>query len=87
MRFRCGDSDEVVAAKAVAAQSRLENWHDFFPLFPRTIGQENGKDICMWLEIIERKGRVLWGFDGCFWVWDYRAKQRGAARTKKEKVK
>lgn len=65
MKFNCGPSwYEKHLAK--------EQWHDFFPLWPRRVGDGD----CRWLEYIERKGdyRTCWASGG--WSWEYRAKER-----------
>jgi len=63
MQFSCGETWEAKAA-------RLENWHDFFALLPRTVAEENGRDVCAWLETIQR--RRTWSAG---WEWYYRRKQ------------
>ena len=68
MRFNCGENWR-------AERVRLENWHPFFPLWPRTIATENGVDICAWLEWIERKGTLYSGWDVYVWEWEYRPRQ------------
>ena len=68
MRFNCGDS-------YIVWTTRLTNWHPFFALFPRKIGEKDGKDICAWLEWIERKGKFVSSYGDSGWVWEYRGKQ------------
>ena len=80
MRFSCGDSLETRTRKWMARVSYLENWHPFFPLWPRTVAQKDGKDICAWLEPIERKGVYSLGE----WFWDYRLPQFAANGCAKE---
>jgi len=50
MIFSCGETWE-------AKKARLEQWHDFFVLWPRTVGEENGRYKCVWLQTVERKRR------------------------------
>lgn len=65
MIFSCSETWE-------SEKNRLESWHPFFTLIPRTVGKKNGKYICAWLEWIERKGIWVSGWD---WVYYYREKQ------------
>lgn len=67
MRFSCGYTAEE-------QHRMLEEWHDFFPLWPRKIGEANGRDVCVWLETIQRKGFYWSGWDDYAWIWEYRAK-------------
>lgn len=67
MIFSCGENWET-------KRDRLSEWHDFFPLFPRTVSVEGGKDICAWLETIQRKGTFHPSWDDPWWEWDYRKK-------------
>lgn len=70
MKFSCGDTEATRIAKWKARVAALGQWHDFFALIPRTIAQENGKEVCAWLETIERRG--TYGYS--YWRWEYRAK-------------
>ena len=65
MIFSCGENWRT-------RKVRLEHWHDFFPLWPRTVEVKDGKNICAWLEMIERKGEYF-GFSD-YWLWEYRRK-------------
>lgn len=69
MKFSCGDDCQTRCGRAVAKQRRLESWHDHFALLPCTVGQRDGKDICCWLETIER--RII---PGCKFLFEYRQK-------------
>lgn len=77
MKLDCGPSPETKRKrryeKERAEIKRLKNWHDYFALLPRRIGEND----CRWLETIERKGKFItddpWEYD--FWEWEYRAKQ------------
>jgi hypothetical protein len=64
MIFDCGETD-------AAYVMRLKNWHDFFPLFPRTVDRVDGRNVCAWLETIQRRG--VW-VPLCGWHWIYRIK-------------
>lgn len=46
MRFSCGETWE-------AKKARMAKWRDYFAWFPMTIGTDNGKRQCLWLETIE----------------------------------
>jgi hypothetical protein len=64
MRFSCGENWET-------KRTRLQKWHPFFAIWPRTVSVENGKDICVWLGWIERQGHWY----GRYWIWTYREKK------------
>lgn len=67
MRFDCGETWK-------AKLERLEDWHDFFPLWPRTIKTEGGRKQCAWLETIQRKGTFQMMWIDSWWDWEYREK-------------
>ena len=67
MIFSCGENWKTTIA-------RLEEWHPFFPLWPRVVAVENGKDVCAWLEWIERRGTLYGSYAGDGWCWEYRRK-------------
>lgn len=85
MKFNCGPSPEAKRALKLEAENkeqlRLTNWHSFFALWPRRVGEND----CRFLEQIERRGTMIqkvcfapfsgrlayyWGYR-----WQYRAKQ------------
>lgn len=73
MKFNCGPGPETRRARrelrAHLKQERLSNWHSFFAILPRRVGEND----CRWLERIERKGTLAfqgWALD---WSWQYRA--------------
>lgn len=67
MIFSCGENWR-------AKHERLSEWHDFFPIWPRTVKVENGHDVCAWLQTIQRKGtHHANGWDS-WWTWEYRLK-------------
>lgn len=70
MIINCGiPRHERRAARAKAEFDRLSQWHPFFALLPRRIGQ----DRCVWLEWIQRKGSWSDGwYYGGQWSWTYR---------------
>lgn len=83
MKFNCGPSPEAKRRRkrelADAEHRRLIDWHPFFTLLPRRIGEND----CRWLERIERRGvygkkivPTMWGL-AWYWTysWEYRAKQ------------
>jgi hypothetical protein len=74
MIFSCGETYEVKHARQQSAIKRLKQWHDFFPLVPRTVGEENGCHVCAWLQTIQRKGYLHIGFEIDWWSWEYRVK-------------
>jgi hypothetical protein len=65
MRYSCGETWE-------ATQARLGQWHRKFALFPRTVGSENGRHVCVWLEYYERKGKYYGDWECSWWSWEYR---------------
>lgn len=67
MKFDCGET-------AQARQARIQKWHPFFVLFPRTVKEENGRKICAWMETIERRGYWI-GYPLFVWEWEYRPRQ------------
>ena len=71
MIFRCGENWKT-------REARLEHWHPFFALWPRVVAVEDGKDVCAWLEWIERKG--VWhgcgsDYDSSSW-WDFEYRRK-----------
>lgn len=64
MKFNCGptpeEQREAHRVKFVAHVRRLEEWHDFFVIWPRRIGSHD----CRFLETIQRRGalRAFGGF-------------------------
>lgn len=69
MKLDCGPTAEE---KLEAKEFRLKNWHKFFALIPRRIGESHE---CRWLEFIERKGQYVCGYGGCWWEWEYRVRE------------
>lgn len=68
MRFKCGETE----AERRARVARLEDWHDYFALLPREVGDGE----CRWLETIQRSGCWVpagYSHNG-FWLYTYRAK-------------
>jgi len=67
MIFSCGEN-------WLAKRGRLQKWHKWFAYLPVKIGvDENGKDVCVWLQTIGRKGT----HDSSYfrekaWTWEYR---------------
>lgn len=68
MIFSCGESWD-------AEFERRSNWHDFYPVFPRTVGVKDGKVICAWLQTVERRGIERQARRGRYWMWEYRLKE------------
>lgn len=83
MKFNCGLSPEAKRKLKDEAANELHRylieWHPFFALIPRRVGEND----CRWLERIERKGTRVqrlcptpvgmmyyWAYQ-----WEYRAKQ------------
>ena len=67
MRFSFGENWD-------AEKKRLENWHDFYPLWPTCVFVKDGKNIYAWLEMIEEKCERECNYDGCWWSCEYRPK-------------
>lgn len=70
MLLNCGPPfDERLASRDQRKHARLSQWHPFFALIPRRIGQNH----CVWLEWIRRKGRYCDdGYHGGSWDFEYR---------------
>lgn len=68
MIFRCG----ITWAEE---KKRRGEWHDFFPLFPRTVAvNDRGEKSCAWLQTIQRKSEFhCYGMDA-YWSNEYRLK-------------
>ena len=69
MIFDCGEDHEHYV-------ERIKDWHSFFTILPRTVKIENGRNICAWMQIIERRclRHYCWP-DGCGTFWEYRLKE------------
>lgn len=67
MRFSCGENWKH-------KRDRLSEWHPFFVLWPRTLKVEGGRDICAWMEWVERKGAFYSCWGEAWWIWEYREK-------------
>lgn len=81
MIFSCGDTAETEEQKRNAVIAARAQWHPFFALMPRTIGEKNGKHICAWLQWIERRcvkePRYIGHYDSGMWTapeYEYRVK-------------
>ena len=62
MKCNCGPTRKEKEAK-------LEQWHDFFTIFPRRVGSHD----CRMLETIQRRRRINMFSGGR--EWQYRAKE------------
>lgn len=77
MKFNCGPSPEARAAKRAQEFKRLQEWHPFFAVVPRRVGEND----CRMLEWIIRRGTLYQEVTiTCFGVeyvwamkWEYRA--------------
>jgi hypothetical protein len=68
MKFNCGPSlAERVILRSQRKTQRLMQWHPFFCLLPRRVG-----DQCVWLETIQRKGRQGYCGYTLEWYFEYR---------------
>lgn len=68
MRFHCGPSwAERIIVKEQSRRAYLTQWHPFFCLLPRRIGNE-----CVWFETIQRKGRRDYCGYNLRWYFEYR---------------
>lgn len=68
MRFRCGPTwAERRIHKSKQIHQHLTQWHSFYCLWPRRIG-----DQCVWLEEIQRKGRQVYSGYSLVWLFEYR---------------
>ena len=67
MIFSCGEN-------WAAYKKRIGEWHDFFAIFPCTIDVVDGKELCVWLQTIERRGEYR-GYPIHVWSWEYRLKK------------
>ena len=68
MIFSCGETWD-------AERARLSAWHKFFVLWPRTIGEKDGRYRCVWLQPVERRGTYCGVYFG--WEWEYRLSEAG----------
>ena len=50
------------------------SWHKWFAWYPITIFERNGRKVKLWLEYIERKGRICMGgiYESNYYEWEYR---------------
>jgi len=67
MEFNCGLTREE-------CDRRDKEWHDFFPLLPRSVAIENNENICAWLQTIQRRATGIFYYDGRWVTWEYRRK-------------
>lgn len=67
MIFSCGETYK-------AYEVRVSKWHKWFAWHPTTIGIENGRGICVWLQYLERRAtQFCYGREGeHFAKWEYR---------------
>jgi hypothetical protein len=65
MIFSCGETWE-------ARKERQENWHDCFLIFPTKVDERDGKDVCAWLQVVERRRYLIHPI--CGYGWEYRLK-------------
>lgn len=68
MIFNCGLTRDE-------RDKREKEWHDFFPVFPRTVSTtEGGEKVCAWFQIIERRAIWIAYYDGRYASYEYRVK-------------
>lgn len=70
MRFKVGATRaERAIKKNTERECYLTQWHAFFCLIPRRVGDE-----IVWLEVVLRKGRFEqgYGYSSDRWEWEYR---------------
>lgn len=67
MKWKCKRQQRIDAKKA---------WHDYFCLLPRLIDSDDGENIWVWLETIERKGFYTWRVFDRGWEFTYRLKNK-----------
>ena len=50
------------------------NWHKWFAWYPITIFERNERKVKLWLEYVERKGRIVSGgiSESNWYEWEYR---------------
>jgi len=48
MKISCGETSS-------SKWGRLESWHTVFCWLPKKVGEEDGRNICVWLEKVERR--------------------------------
>lgn len=65
MKFNCGKPAPVRWAER---RIYLSGWHVIFAWRPRRVGDWD----CRWLELVERKGTFIHGYDDAYWEWEYR---------------
>jgi hypothetical protein len=68
MRINCGPTwAERTLVRETARRKYLTQWHPFFCLLPRRVGNQ-----CVWLEYIQRKGRQDYKGYHLSWYFEYR---------------
>lgn len=68
MRFKARDRVGETILRELKRERYLTQWHPFFCLIPRRVGDE-----IVWLEHVQRKGRWHEGwYDPGYWEWEYR---------------
>lgn len=68
MLFNCGKARET----RDEYMTRVETWHKFFAILPRTIRVVDGQRTCVALQCIERKGTWVDDWAGGNWEYKYR---------------
>lgn len=72
MIFSCGDTAETAAAKHRAAEIARAQWHSYFAIWPVTVGEKGGKQMCATFQWVERRcvkeGYFQGTYDGPDWI-------------------
>jgi len=59
-------------------------WHRYWAWFPKDFYEKRGDRICrtrVWLDYVERRGEGRGGYDGVYWVWEYRMIKKSNATS------
>ena len=86
MRFNCGRRlGERIDALLDKISTNEKEWHSWFSWWPRRLDDEKGKEVCVWLETIQRRVRTVYGKYLNYDVTEYRlnprCQERPSSRT------
>lgn len=62
--------------KEIERINKRKNWHDFFCLIPRRIKQDDGTEVYVWFETVERIDFHAWAIYDHGWKYEFRLKHK-----------
>ena len=65
MLFRCSETNDHYA-------DRISQWQRWFAWYPVQIDTKDGYNICAWLQVVDRRGELTFGYDWRVARWEYR---------------